>query len=204
MYRYLVKCNDEIFESESFEHGNFYILKNFIKSRLYFKCHESITYVTHSDFTFLENVVPLVTRWKAPLSITVYAPGSDFNATLNAIFYLRNCFSEKELVKDFVTFHVFFEKEFYFENIHQSYKKTAEKLKCSKKLNYLKFQSNETYKALNNLPYEVNVARNLARNSSMTHLVLVSDIELYPSINFVQDFFDMLVKCFRKINLDRK
>jgi N-acetyllactosaminide beta-1,3-N-acetylglucosaminyltransferase len=150
----------------------------------------------------LDNVVPLVKRWEAPLSVAVYAPGSDFNSTQKAIFHLRNCIDEKELVKDFVSFHIFFEKEFSDEIISGSYEEAEKALDCSE--NYLANLSKETFKSTHNLTYPVNVARNLARNSSMTHLVLVSDIELYPSVKFIDNFFNMLIRYSRKLDLNRE
>lgn len=45
---------------------------------------------------------------------------------------------------------------------------------------------------MNNLTYPVNVGRNLARDAALTHFVLASDIELYPSSGLVDGFFDMI------------
>lgn len=70
------------------------------------KCWESVTYTTHADYTFLDNLEPLLERWRAPISIAMHAPGTDFSATLDAIKYSRSCGSP--LVFQLVTFHVFF------------------------------------------------------------------------------------------------
>lgn len=51
-----------------------------------------------------------------------------------------------------------------------------------------------TFRRRNKLLYPVNVARNLARGAALTHFVLASDIELYPSPNFVEDFFNLIHK----------
>lgn len=82
-------------------------MRNFIKAKKRFKCHESITITTNGDFRFLDNIIPLVKRWKGPISVALYAPGDDFYKTLEGIAYLRNC--ETILIKDFVTFHIFFD-----------------------------------------------------------------------------------------------
>lgn len=42
--------------------------------------------------------------------------------------------------------------------------------------------------------YPINVARNLARKSSQTHFVLASDIELYPTPDFIAKFLGMVVR----------
>lgn len=136
------------------------------------------------------------------MSVAVYAPGSDFDSTLEAIFYLRNCIEEKELIKDFVSFHLFFKDRFYHGNISGSYDEIEGSLECSEY--FMKNISDETFKSANNLTYPVNVARNLARNSSMTQLVLVSDIELYPSVKFIENFFIMLFKYSTKLDLNKE
>ena len=48
------------------------------------------------------------------------------------------------------------------------------------------------YKFKNNLLYPINLARNVARISSLTRYVLASDIELYPTRNFSAKFFEMM------------
>lgn len=71
-------------------------------------CTDSITYTTHADYTFLDNVIPLLERWRGPLSIALHAPGSDFAPTLDTIRYLRDCARGSELVREYVTFHIYF------------------------------------------------------------------------------------------------
>ena len=51
--------------------------------------YESITYTTHSDATFLNNLIPLTERWKGPVSIAMYVPGSDYELALKEIAYYR-------------------------------------------------------------------------------------------------------------------
>lgn len=51
---------------------------------------------------------------------------------------------------------------------------------------------NTSFQAENNLSYPVNVARNIARISAQTQYILPSDIELYPSINLIPMFLDMI------------
>lgn len=48
------------------------------------------------------------------------------------------------------------------------------------------------YKSEKKLFYPVNVGRNVARESAVTHFVLASDIELYPSPNLVNKFLEMI------------
>ena len=49
-----------------------------------------------------------------------------------------------------------------------------------------------TYKRSKELDYPVNVARNVARQTALTHFVFPSDIELYPSPDAIKLFLDMI------------
>jgi hypothetical protein len=59
------------------------------------------------NFPFLFFSLPS-SRWNAPISIALHAPGTDFLPTVNAIKYLRDCLPESNLVRQFVTFHIYF------------------------------------------------------------------------------------------------
>ncbi|RXG62133.1 hypothetical protein Avbf_18679 [Armadillidium vulgare] len=50
-----------------------------------------------------------------PISVAVYAPGTDFDEAVKTIIHLRNCVSKN--VKDFVTFHLYFEAEHFPTNV---------------------------------------------------------------------------------------
>ena len=69
-----------------------------------YRCNESVTYTTHGDVTFLDNLVPLAKRWDGPLSMAVYTPGSDYDAAMHSIAYLRQC-TESDIRRK-VTFHL--------------------------------------------------------------------------------------------------
>lgn len=42
--------------------------------------------------------------------------------------------------------------------------------------------------------YPVNVGRNIARDSAMTHFILASDIELYPNPGLARKFLEMIAR----------
>lgn len=50
------------------------------------------------------------------------------------------------------------------------------------------------YKNQKKLLYPVNVGRNIAREMSLTHYILASDIELYPSLNVIKTFLEMIAE----------
>nr|XP_022912217.1 beta-1,4-glucuronyltransferase 1-like [Onthophagus taurus] len=155
-----------------------------------FAPYESITYTTQGDFTFLDNVQPLLERWKGPMSIALYAPGDDFNYTVESIHYLRDCTTN--LIQNFVTFHVFLKGQDLPKEIPNFKKIFNTTYNCNIEPSFKSIKSNETYRALNNLTYPINVARNVAKESSQTYFVLASDIELYPSVNIIQNFLEMI------------
>lgn len=102
----VTKCLDKPLLFKTQQRGDYWVLYNYIQAERTFKCHESITYTTHADYSFMDNLVPLIERWQGPLSIALHAPGTDFKNTLDSIAYLRDC--TDSLVKEFVTFHIYF------------------------------------------------------------------------------------------------
>lgn len=55
-----------------------------------------------------------------------------------------------------------------------------------------------------NLLYPVNVARNIARDAALTHYILPSDIELYPSPNFIPRFLNMVARNNKPLNSSKR
>lgn len=50
----------------------------------------------------------------------------------------------------------------------------------------------EMYKNRQNLTYPINMARNIAKVNSQTHFTFPSDIELYPTKNFISKFLEFI------------
>lgn len=168
--------------------SKYWVLYNYIRAEKQFNCNESITYTTHGDCTFLDNLEPLLERWRGPLSVAVYAPGSDLQNSIDTILYYRDC-SNTSLVKDLATFHI------YFDLSHIPSQIPRQETLLYKRPNCLlpKVSVNTvTYKKRHSLTYPVNVARNVARESATTHFVFPSDIELYPSPNLITSFLEMI------------
>lgn len=189
-----IGCKDKESSFKIIQHGDFWLLKNYVRASIEVHCFETITYTTHCDFTFFDNVVPLLERWRAPLSIAVYAPGEDFDKTLASILFLRNCHMKRKLVRRFASFHIFFESQYLLDSIPIDFDKVEREFLCSLVSPFMNFPRNETFKAIKNLTYPVNVGRNLAREAAVTHFVLASDIELYPNPGLIEDFFQMIIK----------
>nr|XP_022900071.1 beta-1,4-glucuronyltransferase 1-like isoform X2 [Onthophagus taurus] len=174
------------------QRGEYWVFYNLLTSKRTFAQFESITYTTHGDFTFLDNLPPLLERWRGPIGVALYAPGDDFKSSVDSIHYLRDCTTY--LIEEYVTFHVFFKGEHHPKEIPNLNEVFSSAYNCSIDPSFKTINSEKTYKALNNLTYPVNVARNIAKESSQTYFVLASDIELYPSLNIIENFLEMINK----------
>lgn len=145
-----------------------------------------------------------ISRWAAPLSVAVYAPGDDYDKTLSIILFLRNCHQQSSIVKRFATFHIFFESNFFPLNFKMNFSKTESDFVCPKSDPSFNVSQESSFKSSHNLTYSVNMARNLAREAALTHFVLPSDIELYPNLNFVESFFEMVLKYSDQVLKEKK
>lgn len=62
--RSIVNCQDKSFEPVTRQRGEFWVLHNFVKAEHGpLGCHETVTYTTHGDFTFMDNLVPLLEKF---------------------------------------------------------------------------------------------------------------------------------------------
>ncbi|XP_058453590.1 beta-1,4-glucuronyltransferase 1 [Malaya genurostris] len=193
--RSLLNCHDRDYEPYIGQRGDFWVLKNYIRAEHgELRCHETITYTTHADYTFLDNLIPLLERWNAPVSLAMHAPGTDFVPTLNAVRYLRDCLPESHLVRQFVTFHIYFSSKHIPKNVPKYEKVLELPSNCTVPPPYFNVSSSQLYKTQKKLLYPVNVGRNIARDAAMTHFILASDIELYPNPGLVHKFLEMIVR----------
>ncbi|XP_015035287.2 beta-1,4-glucuronyltransferase 1 isoform X2 [Drosophila pseudoobscura] len=193
--RSLINCYDRDYHQQTLQRGDFWVLQNYVRAEHgEIKCHESITYTTHADYTFLDNLIPLLERWNAPVSIAMHAPGTDFQPTVDSIRYLRECLPGSHLVRAYTTFHIYFGTK----HIPRAVPKPQDVFKtgynCTLPAPYFNITSGHLYKAQKKLLYPVNVGRNIARDSALTHFILASDIELYPNPGLVKKFLEMIAR----------
>ncbi|XP_050435016.1 beta-1,4-glucuronyltransferase 1 [Adelges cooleyi] len=188
--RDLLGCSDKSNRRRIAQRGDYWVLYNYVPARRWFKCDESITYTTHADYTFLDNLEPLLDRWRGPISIALYTPGADFMPTLSAIRYLRQCRSP--LVAELVTFHLYFASGHVPKSVPHADRDIDATVNCSVPPPWSNITAGSLYKGQRKLLYPVNVGRNVARESATTHYVLPSDIELYPSPGVIEGFMEMV------------
>lgn len=136
----------------------------------------------------------LLLRWMAPISIAMHAPGTDFQPTLDSIKYLRDCLPESNLVRNYATFHIYFSTKHIPKSVPKSNEALTMGYNCSLPAPYFNVTSGHLYKTQKKLLYPVNVGRNIARDSSLTHFILASDIELYPNPGLVKKFLEMIAR----------
>ncbi|EAT35984.1 AAEL011899-PA [Aedes aegypti] len=198
--KHLLNCKSVDGHSRIETRGNYYVLKNFISPKRPQECHDSITYTTHGDYRFLDNVVPLLDRWQGPLSLAVYAPGEEFGIAVESLRYLIYCDRQSYLVEEYAAVHLYFDFERMPPKPIQFYSDLLQTpLNCysdnvTSPLPSLENPSNHTY--------PVNVGRNIARDAARTHFVLASDIELYPNPGFIEMFLQMVAQPAYRYTLD--
>jgi hypothetical protein len=123
----------------------------------------------------------------------LHAPGTDFNTTLQSIFFLRNCL-EHPSIKNFVTFHLYFEKSYLIVSIPKDPEELEKMYSCPKYAPYENKTSSDLFKTKHKLQYPINVGRNLAKRNSLTHFILASDVELFPNPGLIRQFLTMIAK----------
>ncbi|XP_037093412.1 beta-1,4-glucuronyltransferase 1-like [Pollicipes pollicipes] len=165
----------------------FWVMYNFVPGDRRFNCDESVTYTTHGDFTFVDNLEPLVRRWRGPVSFGLYAPGDDFLPSVEAVAFLRQC--GDPLVAELVSFHVIYDVDKVPVNVTDADEVLSRRQDCSRPPPW---RGTVSFRKAKRLTYPVNVARNVARETAMTHFVLPSDVELYPSAHLVEQFLAMV------------
>lgn len=61
--RLLLNCHNKDYQPYTEQRGDFWVLKNYVRAEHgELKCYETITYTTHADYTFLDNLIPLLER----------------------------------------------------------------------------------------------------------------------------------------------
>lgn len=136
--------------------------------------------------------------------MALYAPAEDFELTVQTILFLRNCHPQSFLIKQFTSFHIFFDVQFFPKTIPRNFENVEKDFFCPTNDQLSNSSHEETFKAVNKLTYPVNVGRNFAREAALTFFILASDIELYPNPGLVEDFLDMIQTSPKKYDQSTK
>ncbi|KAM8716626.1 hypothetical protein ACLKA7_003497 [Drosophila subpalustris] len=156
--------------------------------------------VCNGDYTFFDNLEMIAQRWMGPISFAIHSPGYDLKSTLDAIQYVRNCLPGSRFITDYVSFHVYFSNKHMPDYVPYNEDETLDwPFKCTMENGTLlpppyHRDRSEMYKEQANLTYPINVGRNIARKAVNTHFIFACDIELFPSLGFVEQFLDMVYR----------
>ena len=185
----LLNCKNENKRNAKQQRGQYLVYSNYIKRKLKFKCYETVTYATHGEFTFLENLLEITDRWKGPISVSIHCSGDDYNNTMKTILYLKQCYKG---IDKFVSFHLIFHEEHFPSLIFPpEVLRNIFHVNCS---GAPPWKNVTSYRNQHGLIYPVNVLRNAAKYSTDTFFHLMSDIELYPSENIIDRFLTMIAE----------
>ncbi|CAB3379391.1 Hypothetical predicted protein [Cloeon dipterum] len=143
----------------------------------------AITYCTHATPDFLYHLSELLLHWDGAISVTLFAPGTD--AHLAAILVDKLCRCVPQMAR--VSFHLAFPKDLPPAKGDWMQDPDLKLGDCSPPAKKVL-----TQRRSQELTYPVNVGRNAARQASKTNFVLVSDIELIPSIGLNEQFAVLL------------
>lgn len=206
--RYRVPCNNKKLIRRMYQKGQFWAVQNFAAAdHGQLECHSAVTLTTIADIGNLNNLVPLVRSWRAPISVTLYAPGEDLHPTLDSIIYLRNCLRNTEdsnMIRELVSFHLIFDLNHVTQDVSRfqvNYKLSIHCVSHFQVPTY--FEEDEvfceqnpmkmsSYRSDNDLTFFVNLARNVAQDAATTHFILPIDIDLLPSEKLALKFLRMI------------
>ena len=115
---------------------------------------------------------------------------------MSSIAYLINCLPESQLIRDYVTFHIYLPQDSEPSFISIGEKKALNWPFVCKKQNapYLTIAPTQSFDENSHPWYPISEGYNIARKAANTHFVLSSDIEFYPSLELVPKFLQMLTQ----------
>lgn len=166
--------------------GSYRVIYNVLQGSWPTNQTNSVTYCSHLTPDFLYFLSEIVIRWEGPVSIAAFVPGYDGSTTLCLL--QRLCYCVPEMSK--VSLHFVFPVDYPPDHLVCNPSLLVPS-GCSIPTTVLKKRLN-TFRNQKELTYPVNVARNVARISSKTKFVLVSDIELFPSKSLVTRFQELI------------
>lgn len=162
--------------------------------------NDSVTLTTQGSYEFLKHAILLCQRWEGHISLAVYAPGDDLKTSLELIYFFRKC--RDPCVSRRISWHIIYDSLYgpslgnitFPDTMVSDYRQLPCNTSDDDALSFFITTNREglSFRELNSLPYPINVARNVARLQARTKFLLASDIELYPSLNIVTMFKDLM------------
>lgn len=90
------------------------MVENFVKAgHGELDCREAVTLtIPIQGFPELRKLIPIIQRWRAPISLALYCSRDDYKNCLESIVYLKECHSvdsERYFLNKYLSIHIFFE-----------------------------------------------------------------------------------------------
>lgn len=186
-------------KKESAVSSKYVVQEDFIPSDLSVPFNDSVTLTTQATHEFLQHVPVLCSRWQGPISVAVFAPGTDYAVALDKIAFLRHC--DDPCVSANVTWHMVYDRD------HAP--PAAVVVNSSSSADFLQSWNGSCasdamereyaqFRKAHKMTYPINVLRNVARRRARTRYILASDIELYPSANVIPRFMNLVAERWRR------
>lgn len=149
---------------------------------------ENLTVCSHSTLDNLDGLHDLTETWQGPVSVSVFALGSDLNYALNYLASLSQCF---EHIRKQVFFHLVYPMSATFDQLTNF---TSLEINCKdiQAFTSLKTKYQKNYEL--GVPYPHNVLRNVAVSFSFTPYILMLDIDIVPSADLKTQFAQFVAR----------
>ncbi|KAL7740707.1 hypothetical protein ACLKA6_000071 [Drosophila palustris] len=172
------------------QHGNYWVWHDYIRRSEDLKGKESITLTSHATYMDLGLLPTLLERWQAPISLAIYACGSDFDKTVQSLAYLNYCLKQGDLMRRFLSIHLVMDGQHVPENLDRfgTALLRVPSDKCEKPAPFERMRQDQTFWNKLKLSYPVNLLRNVARFNAQTYYIMALDLQLVPPPNFVRKF----------------
>ncbi|XP_030381239.1 beta-1,4-glucuronyltransferase 1-like [Scaptodrosophila lebanonensis] len=171
------------------QHGEYWVWHDFIRDSEELSGNESITLTTHGTYMDLALLPNLLTRWRAPISMSIYANGEDYQRTMESIAYLDVCMGLSLPIRRYLSIHIIMHSDHMPAVLRYRGKRpTISSVSCNVIEPFSRCCQHLTYWYNKQLPYPANLMRNVARMNARTYYVLAMDIQLLPTPKFVKKF----------------
>jgi hypothetical protein len=160
--------------------------------------HHKTCLATQSSLDKLASLIEVSANWNGPISLATFAASDEeLNSLLLYIFFLRECNAK---IREQVSFHLAFPKDHRPKNINVDLDK-LEQMSCANPVGALQHLVKQYLKGVSKwrtkLPYPQNHLRNLARKNCQSKYVFLTDVDIIPNRNMVEELDKFLeqVKC---------
>lgn len=169
--------------------GTYISLPNLVKGKLDARNSDgtSLTICTQTTVNNLYYLADLVKVWNGPISVTVFAHGENVTSAVYAVGFYSMCY---ENIARQVSFHIVYPVDSVPHRWHNFM--TFENYDCESDI-FIKNTSGINY-GDTEVPYPINVLRNIAISYSETPYILVTDIDIIPSIDLQANFHRFILR----------